>query len=167
MPNKYNRTLAVDYAIKYATDPNKQYKYYKFINGNGGDCTNFVSQCLKAGGSPVDYNKIRPWWYHQGKSTICWSVAHSLYWYLKMNQSTNRNVIKGLEIEDIHNLEIGDVVFYENYNNVIFHSAIITSFVDVSGNKEPLISQHSFDQLNGNYLKSYEYKKAHFLKIIL
>jgi Putative amidase domain len=167
MSNRYNRVSAVNYAIKYALEPNKQYKYFKFVNGNGGDCTNFVSQCLKAGGAPMDYNNIRPWWYLNGKASICWNVAHALYWYLKINQSTNRNVIKGLEVQDINELEIGDVIFYENYKNVIFHAAIITSFIDVSGKKEPLISQHSYNQLNENYKKSYDYKKEHFLKIIL
>ena len=159
MSNRYNRVSAVNYAIKYALEPNKQYKYFKFVNGNGGDCTNFVSQCLKAGGAPMDYNNIRPWWYLNGKASICWNVAHSLYWYLKINQSTNRNVIKGLEVQDINELEIGDVIFYENYKNVIFHAAIITSFIDVSGKKEPLISQHSYNQLNENYKKSYDYKR--------
>ena len=169
MPNKYNRVAAVNYAIKYALVPNKTYKYFKSINEDGGDCTNFVSQCLRAGGAPMDYNNVRPWWYDikRGKASVSWAVAHSLYWYLKINGSKNRNTIKGLEVEDINVLELGDLIFYENYNNIIFHSTIITSFIETSGNKVPLISQHSFDQLNAPYKKSYNYKKEHFIKIIL
>ncbi|MCB2294414.1 amidase domain-containing protein [Clostridium algoriphilum] len=168
MQNKYDRESAKNYAVKFAIVPNNKYIFLNYINGNGGDCTNFVSQCLKAGGAPLDYNNIRPWWYElRGSGSICWSVAHALYWYLKVNQSTNRNVVKGIEIEDRHKLDIGDLVFYENYSNVIFHSAIITSFIDVYGNKEPRISQHSYNQLDETYEKSYAYKKAHFLKIIL
>ena len=135
---------------------------------NGGDCTNFVSQCLRAGGAPMDYNNSRPWWYDvRGKSSICWAVANSLFWYLKTNQSLNRNFIKGLEVEDRNELEIGDLIFYENYGKVIFHAAIITSFIEEYGIIEPRISQHSYNQLNETYKKSYDYKKAHFLKIIL
>lgn len=169
MVNKYNRVEAVNYAIKYALEPNKGYKYIQSINDEGGDCTNFVSQCLKAGGAPMDYNMIRPWWYDmkKGKGSICWSVAHSLYWYLKVNQRINRNVMKGLEVEDITKLEIGDVIFYENYDNVIFHSAIITSFIEDSEVKEPRISQHTFNLLNETYKKNYDFKKMHFIKIIL
>ncbi|MBU3144381.1 amidase domain-containing protein [Clostridium sp. CF012] len=169
MLNKYNRVEAVNYAVKYALEPNKKYKYFPSINENGGDCTNFVSQCLNAGGAPMDRNIIRPWWYDikQGKGSVCWTVAHSLYWYLKVNQRINRNVIKGLEVEDITKLEIGDVIFYENYENTIFHAAIITSFIDEGKNREPRISQHTFNQLNETYKKSYNYKKMHFLKIIL
>jgi hypothetical protein len=167
MPNRYNRVAAANYSIKYALVPNNEYKYYKSIDEGGGDCTNFVSQCLKAGGAPRDYNKYRPWWYDMksGKASICWAVAHSLYWYLKTNQNTSR--IKGREVDDIRELEIGDLIFYENYNNVIFHSAIVTSFVEIYGNREPRISQHTFNQLNETYKKSYDYKKAHFIKIIL
>ena len=168
MQNKYDRQSAKNYAVRYALEPNNKYKFFKYINGNGGDCTNFVSQCLKAGGAPMDYNPTRPWWYNwRGQSSVCWSVAHALYWYLKINQSTNRNVIKGLEIEDRYKLEVGDIVFYENFSNIIFHSAIVTSFIDVNGNSEPRISQHSYNQLDETYEKSYGYKKAHFLKIIL
>jgi len=167
MLNKYDRVSAVNYAIKYALQPNSEYKYFEFINGNGGDCTNFVSQCLRAGGAPMDYNNLRPWWYHQGKASVCWGVAHALYWYLKINQSANRNVIKGLEVESTSELEIGDVIFYENYSNIIFHAAIITSFIEVSGEIEPRISQHSYNGVNEPYKKSYDYKKAHYIKIIL
>ena len=169
MLNKYNRVGAVNYAVKYALQPNQEYKYFQFNNENGGDCTNFVSQCLLAGGAPMDYNKLRPWWYNikQGKASICWAVAHSLYWYLKTNQSISRAGVKGLEVEDIRDLEIGDLIFYENYHNTIFHAAIITSFIKIHGNIEPLISQHSVNQLNETYKKNYEYKKVHFLKVIL
>ncbi|MCB2306864.1 amidase domain-containing protein [Clostridium estertheticum] len=168
MPSKYDRELATSYAMQYALEPNKRYKFYEFVNGNGGDCTNFVSQCLMAGGATMDYNNVRPWWYNgRGKSSICWAVANSLFWYLKTNQKLNRNVIKGLEVEDLSKLEIGDVVFYENYSNSIFHAAIITSFIDGSGIHEPRISQHSYNQINETYVKNYDYKKAHFLKITL
>lgn len=168
MKVEYNRKLATRYAIQYALEPNKNYKFYEFANGNGGDCTNFVSQCLIAGGATMDYNSSRPWWYAgRGKASICWAVANSLFWYLKTNQRLNRNVVKGLEVEELIEIEIGDLVFYENYNNSIFHAAIITSFIEEDGTRQPRISQHSYNQINETYIKSYDYKKAHFLKITL
>jgi hypothetical protein len=167
MQNIYNRISAANYAIKHALEPNKEYKYFQSIGEGGGDCTNFVSQCLKAGGAPMNYNNLRPWWYDKKmeKASICWAVAHSLYWYLKINKNANR--IKGREVEDVRELEIGDLIFYEDHQNIIFHSTIITSFIVTFGNKEPLISQHTFNQLNATYKKNYDYKKAHFIKIIL
>lgn len=49
--NSYNRIAARDYAYKYWSSYNPAYTSNK---GNGGDCANFVSQCLHAGGIPTD-----------------------------------------------------------------------------------------------------------------
>jgi hypothetical protein len=43
----YNRVLALDYMEKYAEKSNTQYADFTSL---GGDCTNFVSQVLMAGG---------------------------------------------------------------------------------------------------------------------
>ena len=155
MKVEYNRKLATDYAMKYALVPNQYYKFYQFVNGIGGDCTNYVSQCLRAGGATMDYSSSRPWWYDRsGKASICWAVANSLFWYLKTNQKLNRNVVKGFEVEDLSKLELGDLIFYENHNNSIFHAAIITSFIEEPTGKEPRISQHSYNQINETYIKN-------------
>ena len=47
---------AVDYADKYWSNYNDFYPNYNSI---GGDCANFVSQCLQAGGLPMNGS-----WYH-------------------------------------------------------------------------------------------------------
>ncbi|QWT17583.1 amidase domain-containing protein [Collinsella sp. zg1085] len=44
---------ANEYAFKYAEQPNRNYAY--FGNGRGGDCTNFASQILEAGGEPQHF----------------------------------------------------------------------------------------------------------------
>ena len=115
----------------------------------------------------MDYNNTRAWWYLNGKASVCWGVAHALYWYLKINEERKINAIKGLEIQDVHELEIGDLIFYENRKNIIFHATMVTSFIQEQGDIKPRISQHSYDQLNETYEKNYDYKKAHFLKISL
>ena len=43
----YNPSAAVEYSNKYCSHYNSAYNNYA---GQGGDCANFVSQCLKAGG---------------------------------------------------------------------------------------------------------------------
>ena len=47
----YNAGNAIAYAKKYCSNYNTAYNNYK---GQGGDCANFVSQCLKAGGFNFD-----------------------------------------------------------------------------------------------------------------
>ena len=171
--DSYDRKSAVNYAVKYSLTPNSQYRYFPLMKDTSGDCANFISQCLKAGGALMSHNPQSPWWYdnhgtlNQKDDTwsISWTVAHSLYWYLKVNKSVSTGALRGLEVNDLDNLELGDVIFYENYNGVIFHSAIITSFINVNGITEPLISQHSYEGLNIRYKKVYPYKMVHFLKI--
>lgn len=161
-PLVYSRIDAVRYAEKYAINYNKKYIFFGVHQRIGGDCTNFVSQCLHAGGAPYSYDRRNSWWYNPGYKEICslsWSVAHSLYWYLMKNHEKRLRGIKGYET-DVSSIEPGDLVFYENKRGLIFHSAIVTGFKNV-----PLISQHSVNALNVSYIKPYYVAKNHMVKI--
>lgn len=50
-----------EYARRWAFSHNPA--YYNFEN-NGGDCTNFVSQCLYAGGAVMNYTRDTGWYYN-------------------------------------------------------------------------------------------------------
>ncbi|MFA9399012.1 MAG: amidase domain-containing protein [Clostridiaceae bacterium] len=159
----YNRKAAVTYAKTYALNPNPDYKFFYVFGEGGGDCTNFVSQCLHAGNIPMEFNpQSQPWWYNRVNNqwSISWAVAHSFYWTLKVRNEKKLTGLKGLEIKDISSLELGDVICYENYNGMVYHSAIITGFQG----GEPLITQHTFNALDIPYTK-YKAKKAHYMKI--
>nr|WP_246582931.1 amidase domain-containing protein [Clostridium simiarum] len=168
--NRYSRLAATKYAITYALKPNPKYRYFPLVDDKGGDCANFLSQCLFAGGAPMDFNTARPWWYKSYNGnimkdtwSISWAVAHSLYYYLKVSESINSPGVKGLEVYNKKDLELGDLIFFENNKGTIFHSAIITSFLG----REPLISQHSFEALNIPYRSSWTPSKFHFIKVII
>lgn len=150
----YSRTAAVSYALTYALHPNPFYRYFPIVNDNGGDCANFLSQCLYAGGLMMD----NVWWYKHSVNnntrydrwSMAWAVAHVLYWRLKrMEITTNRKIT------------IGDAVFFEDKNGKIFHSALITS---VAGGNV-LISHHSFEARNIPISASWHGQKVHFIKI--
>lgn len=169
MANKYSRANAVKYATAYALAPNPNYKYFPLINDQSGDCTNFLSQCLLAGGATMNYISPQEWWYKHNSSqgttydtcSITWSVTHSFYWLLKTNQEKKIAGVKGIEITDIRKLELGDLIFYEKSNGAIFHGAIITRFNGII----PLICQHSYEALNIPYTSTWKAKRIHFLKI--
>lgn len=170
--NQYSRVNAVNYAKTYALSPNPSFRYFPLINNDtSGDCANFISQCLLAGGAPMIFDSSHPWWYKRGNIatvkddtwSISWTVAHSLYWLLKTNEQSKNSGIKGLETHDISKLELGDLMFFEDSNGKIFHSAIITEFKS----SQPLVSHHSFNALNIFYKNSWDAKKVHFLKISL
>ncbi|WDC83325.1 amidase domain-containing protein [Caloramator sp. mosi_1] len=168
--NKYDRNRAVKYALRYALSPNSDFRYFASHGDGGGDCSNFVSQCLLAGGAQMDAKSQKPWWYKNGYNrqhdtwSVSWSVAHSLYWTLKSRTELKLPGIKAIEIPDISGLETGDIIQYENKNGVIYHSAIVTDLTYEKGSRVPLISQHSFDAMNISYVKPAA-SKAHFMKI--
>lgn len=165
----YNRHKAVQYAIQYGMTPNATYPYYR-----GDDCTNFVSQCLQAGGCKNNFNRKYPWWCVREKTSICWSVAHSLYWYIQVSTKENRAGIKAkttiIEGNDSFStdlsqeLEIGDLVQYVNFKDKIQHTAMITDFIRIDRFKQPLITQHTFEAVNIPWPKAH--KKTIFHHIL-
>jgi hypothetical protein len=167
--NRYSRSAAVRYAVTYALKPNPAYRYFPLINDTSGDCANFLSQCLRAGGAPLTYAPGHVWWYNsKGNSnvnddswSVSWTVAHSLYWYLKINQASGFSGVKGLEVESQSQLELGDLIFFEDRTGLIFHSSIVTGF----SNGTPLVSHHSYEALNIPYTRSWPAGKYHFLKV--
>lgn len=61
--NPYDREAALAYGDQYALDRNADWPDY---TGQGGNCQNYVSQCLLAGGIPVDGNGDAVWTYDDG-----------------------------------------------------------------------------------------------------
>lgn len=57
----YNRNSAVEYARKWALGRNPKYANF---DGMGGDCTNFASQCLYAGGCKMNNTPTFGWYYY-------------------------------------------------------------------------------------------------------
>ncbi len=161
-PDKiYNRSAAVGYAKKYGMVPNPKYPFYR-----GDDCTNFVSQCLQAGGCKNTFHRTHPWWCLGKKTSICWAVAHSLYWYILKGTKEGIPGIKAITTTIDSNdrysaaiaaqLEVGDLIQYINQRDKIQHTAIITDFYQVDGLKHPLITQHTYEAVNIPWPKAHK-----------
>lgn len=131
----YDRIRAVRYADAWwdGTHP----RYPRFSD----DCTNFVSQCLYAGGLPMwgEPNRAVGWWFRFGAEPLwsySWSTAHALYLVLT-------GPFGGHVVLDPTELKIGDVIFYDwNGQGTFHHSTIVTDF-DAVG--EPLVNAHTID----------------------
>ena len=150
--NNYNRNLAREYAVKWAISSNKE--YYNYIN-DGGDCTNFVSQVLRAGGiefvgTKKNATSINSWFYYSSdlpNRTSTWTAANAFN--LHFGKSGKR-VYKYREYkieealkkwDDIYStLYIGDIIQYSRPNNIAFHSQAITDLLD---DQTIYFSQHS------------------------
>ena len=116
----YNVIAAVNYAMTWGgAKRNHAYKEYD------GDCANFVSQCLKAGGLNV-YDTWAP------------TLKDKL-------QAMGYTVIMNPTADQV---DVGDVMFYDStYTGEINHTTIITSKVD----GVPRITGHTSDVLDGYY----------------
>lgn len=172
--NKYNHKAAVDYALRYALKPNPLYRYFISHGDGGGDCSNFISQCLHAGSAPMKYSTKYPWWYNNKGSintnihvwSISWSVAHSLFWFLKSSGLTYSSGLRAIEMPNLEALSLGDIIQYEDSTKKIYHSAIITAYTYYRGAKLPLISQHTYNAVNISHIKP-SATKMHFMKILV
>jgi hypothetical protein len=163
--DKYNRSAAVAYALDYALSPNSKYPFFA-PKITGGDCTNFLSQCLYAGNCPMSHSSAYPWWINTQKNTwsYSWTIAGSLFACLKGRAKAKLSGVFGIEVESFSLLTFGDTIFYEDNNRKIYHGAIVTSFESDGFRSLPLISQHTINARNITFIKPKAYK-SHFVKI--
>ena len=129
----YDRHAAVQYAERWWNDYNPAYKQFDV------DCTNYVSQCLRAGGAPMrGYpDRSKGWWYQNENWSYSWSVAHSLRWYL----SGSKQGLKGKTIEEPEQLIPGDVICYDFEGDGKWdHNTIVVS---KDANGMPLVNAHT------------------------
>jgi hypothetical protein len=110
----YDREAAVTYAARYALDYNPAFGNWA---KGGGDCANFVSQCLYAGGLPMKRMGLRQWYYDTPNAkykmaTSSWKGAQSLRVFLQHNQEEPRLPVEFLPSS--YGLQKGDIVWALN-----------------------------------------------------
>lgn len=133
----YNREKVYEYAEKWAYGRNP--KYYNF-NPVGGDCTNFVSQCIYAGCVQMNYNIDNGWYYINGNNkSPSWTGVEFLFKFLLSNKGVGP---KGEEAT-IEKLQIGDVIQL-SFNGITFsHSVIVVQ--SGTDKTNTLIAAHTYD----------------------
>ncbi|MBE6050635.1 MAG: hypothetical protein E7214_08275 [Clostridium sp.] len=142
----HNRSSAISYARKYALNYNSKYKDF---TDNGGDCTNFISQCLAAGNVPLS-KTWRPY-------SNTWIRVNELYYYL------SRKSI-GTPASLDNTIHEGDILqFFSNPKSFFDHSSIITKVLD----NDLLYCCHTYDKLDFPLSEVYPiiYNKLRFLNI--
>lgn len=149
----YNRTRAVQYAERWAFSRNPAYDNFDAL---GGDCTNFVSQCLFAGGAKMNYRKTFGWYYTDlNNRAPAWTGVPYLYNFLTQNKGTGPY---GEEVA-AEKLEPGDIVQLD-FGSGWAHTQLVVSVSD--GIR---VATHTDDSFN-RPLDSYFYVKARFIHIV-
>lgn len=155
----YDRAAAVRYARTWALGRNPQYYDYEAI---GGDCTNFVSQCLYAGAGIMNYTPTFGWYYIDANNkSPSWTGVGYLYQFL--TRST-RSVGPAAQESALQALEPGDVVQL-SFDGVNWqHTPLVISAEHARSPDEVLLAAHSHDSY-ARPLSSYVYQSARFLHI--
>jgi len=146
----------VAYARRWAFDRNP--RFYNF-SGQGGDCTNFISQCVYAGSCRMDFTDTFGWYYRSlNDRTPSWTGVQFFYEFLTRDRESPGPFARET---DAGGLQLGDVIQLGREDGQYYHTLIVTGFSPGSY----LVAAHSNDALD-RPLVSYTYKRARFLHIL-
>ncbi|WP_071396083.1 amidase domain-containing protein [Bacillus tuaregi] len=131
----YDRLKAVQYAERWWNDFNPAYKKFDV------DCTNYISQCLHAGGAQMrGYpNRSSGWWMQNQNWSYSWTVANSLRWFLP----NSKVGLRAQEVSSPDQLLLGDVICYDFEGDGRFNHTTIVTGRDAEG--MPLVNAHTFN----------------------
>ena len=149
----YDRAAAVRYARRWALSRNPAYYNFEYI---GGDCTNFVSQCIFAGAGVMNYTPVYGWYYNSlADRTASWSGVEYLYNFLVTNNSVGpyASVVNKNGVVEVYIIQLGRA------DGDFYHTLFI-----LETEPQILVAAHSYDALD-RALSTYNYDVARFLHI--
>lgn len=157
----YNREAALSYATKWALDRNP--KFYDYSN-IGGDCTNFASQVLWAGGANMNYDPVQGWYYNNpNQKSPSWTGVDFLYNFLVSNQTRGPFGIKA----NWDDVVIGDLIQLSYQEGPGFNHTLVITRLEPTGTINGIyVSTHSIDRWNVNLVKTYSWKRIRFIHIL-
>ncbi|HHU48988.1 MAG: amidase domain-containing protein [Caldicoprobacterales bacterium] len=157
----YNREKAVEYADTWAMGRNPAYYDYSNL---GGDCTNFISQCLYAGGGIMNYTRDLGWYYNNANDKApAWTGVSYLYSFLTRKTGGPGPIGQETDVSDV---EIGDIIQLAFQESGRFsHSLIIVKCSHPPDINNILINTHSYDRRDYS-LNKYFWSRIRFIKIL-
>ena len=150
----YEREKALLYAERYAFSQNPIFGNFR---GIGGNCTNFVSQCVYAGSCKMNYTKTFGWYYISLEERApAWTGVEYFYNFLTANEGVGPFGKEASRDE----CEVGDVIQLGREKDGYYHTLLITGF----DGDQILVSAHTDDALDRR-LSTYDYQEARFIHI--
>ena len=155
----YDRRAAVFYAHEWAFGRNPLFYNYDQI---GGDCTNFASQCLFAGGGLMNFTPDLRWYYlDPNQKAPAWTGVPYLYNFL-----TRKRLSVGPAAEEcaLEELRPGDLVQLSFNGEEYQHTPVVVRAGNARTPAEVLVAAHSEDADN-RPLATYDYRLLRCLHI--
>ncbi len=157
---EYNRERAVAYARRWALDRNPL--FFDFTGG-GGNCTNFVSQCILAGCCQMNFTPDFGWYYlSPDDRAAAWTGVEFFYNFITGNSEGIGDGLGpfGREVGRNTLLLPGDVIQLGRDDGDFYHTLIVSGY----GRRTYLVSAHSNDARN-RPLSSYNYARIRYIHI--
>ncbi|MDE6780880.1 MAG: amidase domain-containing protein [Ruminococcus sp.] len=132
----YNANVAIDYALKYWNNYNPNYSDYNSI---GGDCANFVSQCLYTGGLEMT---DKWFWYSYSNRSGSWASCPDMYNYF------NEQGYKIIENPSDSQVLPGNIVLYYSSSKGRWSHAAICVGSNLNG---PIVAAHNTNHCDANW----------------
>jgi hypothetical protein len=154
LEKEYQRERAVMYARKFALERNPL--YFTFA-GIGGNCTNFVSQCVLAGSCVMNFTPVYGWFYlSSSRRSASWTGVDFFYDFMTTNVGVGPYGVAA----DRNTVEIGDVVQLAKEDGDFYHTLIISKIE----NRDIYICANTNDALD-KPLSEYSYTTERFIHI--
>lgn len=138
----YDRNKAVEYAETWWDSYHPDFPRFPV------NCTNFVSQCLFAGGAPMwgAPDRTKGWWCYPDNWSYSWSVSHSFYWYLKGSTTG----LRAIEVSSPKELYPGDVICYDFQGDNRWDHTTFVVAKDIYG--FPLVNAQTDNSYHRNWM---------------
>ncbi len=151
----YLRENALLYASRFALSQNPIFGNFA---GIGGNCTNFVSQCIYAGSCKMNYKPTFGWYYiSMDQRAPAWTGVEFFYNFI----TTNTDVGPFGRDATPDEVEVGDVIQLGREGEGFYHTLIIVGFEG----DDPLVAAQT-DNAFGRALSTYDYDFSRYIKIL-
>ncbi|MDD6266212.1 MAG: amidase domain-containing protein [Clostridia bacterium] len=174
--NPYNAKDALNYSYKWTGlyEKVRNPDYYEYDN-YGGNCNNFTSQCLHAGGIPMDtYGDIScQWKWYSGDINVGNTASGRSMSWTGVEEFCNyciNNKGFGLSCEvggNIYSARVGDIIQYVSKDGKGVHSVIVSKVIyDENGNVvDLLINSNTTDKVDCPMI-TYGYTSIRVIRIV-
>ena len=151
----YERERALLYAKRWAFSQNPLFGNFR---GIGGNCTNFVSQCVYAGSCVMNETPTFGWYYKSlDDRAPSWTGVEYFYNFMV----SNMGVGPFGEESTADAMEIGDVIQLGREGEGYYHSLLVVGF-----NEEDILVSTQTDDAFLRPLSSYTFDFARYIKIL-